>query len=94
MKTINYRKMAMTLGGIVLATLAVGCYGGGSGYSSGSYGYHSSYRSYGSSAPYRSGYSAPSRERVEARPETQHASVDRGKVSVKDSDSVNRTERN
>ena len=29
MKTINYRKMAMTLGGILIATVAAGCYGGG-----------------------------------------------------------------
>jgi len=48
MKTINYRKMAMTFGGVLIATLAVGCYGGG-------YGYNSSYNSYGSSYPY-SGY--------------------------------------
>ena len=56
MKTINCRKIAMTFGGILIATLAAGCYGGGgSGYSNGSYGYNSSYSSYGSSYPY-SGY--------------------------------------
>jgi hypothetical protein len=56
MKTINYRKMAMTFGGVLIATLAAGCYGGGgSGYSNGPYGYNSSYSSYGSSYPY-SGY--------------------------------------
>jgi len=59
MKTTNFRKMAMTLGGIVIATLTVGCYGGDSGYSNG---YNSSYSSYGSSYPYSgysSGYSYP-----------------------------------
>jgi hypothetical protein len=56
MKTINSRKMVMTLGGIPIATLAVGCYGGGGGYSNGPQGYNSSYSSYGSSYPY-SGYS-------------------------------------
>jgi hypothetical protein len=59
MKTTNYRKMAMTLGGILIATLAVGCYGGDSGYSNG---YNSNYSSYGSSYPYsgyNSGYSYP-----------------------------------
>jgi hypothetical protein len=58
MKPTNYRKMAMTFGGILIATLAVGCYGGGSGYSNGGYGYNSSYSSYGNSYPY-SGYSSP-----------------------------------
>jgi hypothetical protein len=57
MKRINYLKIAMTFGGILIATLAVGCYGGGSGYSNGGYGgYNSSYSSYGNSYPY-SGYS-------------------------------------
>jgi hypothetical protein len=99
MKTIKFQKVAMTLGGILIATLATGCLygGGGSGYSSG---YSSSYSSYGSSYPYsgyhdsgyRGGYSAA--PRVEARPEAQHANVDRDKISLKDSDTVNRTERN
>ena len=52
---IPYRKMAMTFGGILIATVAAGCYGG-SGYSNGPSGYNSSYSSYGSSYPY-SGYS-------------------------------------
>ena len=29
MNTINYRKMIMTLGGVLIATVAAGCYGGG-----------------------------------------------------------------
>jgi hypothetical protein len=59
MKTTNSRKLVMTLGGILIATVAAGCYGGGGGpgyYSSQPYGYNSSYSSYGSSYPY-SGYS-------------------------------------
>jgi hypothetical protein len=55
-KAINYRKVAMTFGGILIATVAAGCYGG-SGYSNEPYGYNSSYSSYGSSYPY-SGYSS------------------------------------
>jgi hypothetical protein len=99
MKTTNFRRVAMTLGGILIATLATGCLygGGGPGYSNG---YSSSYSSYGSSYPYsgyhdnsyRGGYSAA--PRVEARPETQHAYVDRDKISLRDADTVNRTERN
>jgi len=58
MKTTNSRRLVMTLGGILIATVAAGCYGGGgSGYYSGQpSGYNSSYSSYGSSYPY-SGYS-------------------------------------
>jgi hypothetical protein len=58
MKTTNSRKLVMTLGGILIATVAAGCYGGGGSgyYSSQPYGYNSSYSSYGSSYPY-SGYS-------------------------------------
>ena len=59
MKTINLRRLVMTVGGILIATVAAGCYGGGGGsgyYSSQPYGYNSSYSSYGSSYPY-SGYS-------------------------------------
>ncbi len=60
MKTTNLRKLVMTLGGILIATVAAGCYGGGGGgsgyYSSQPYGYNSSYSSYGSSYPY-SGHS-------------------------------------
>ena len=63
MKTINYRKMAMTFGGILIATLGAGCYGGGgSGYYNRPDGYNSNYRSYGSSYPYSNydpGYSYP-----------------------------------
>jgi len=54
----------MVLGGILVATLAAGCFDGGGGpgygYSSSPYGYSSNYYSYGSSYPYsgyRSGYS-------------------------------------
>jgi hypothetical protein len=58
MKTSNSRRLVMTMGGILIATVAAGCYGGGgSGYYSGQpSGYNSSYSSYGSSYPY-SGYS-------------------------------------
>jgi hypothetical protein len=63
MKMINYRKMAMTFGGILIATFAAGCYGGGgSGYYNHPYGYNSNYSSYGSSYPYSNydrGYSYP-----------------------------------
>ena len=49
------------LGGVLIATVAAGCYGGGgSGYSNNPYGYNSGYRSYGNSYAYRSnGYSYP-----------------------------------
>ena len=55
MKTTNSRRLVMTLGGILIATVAAGCYGGGgSGYYSGQpSGYNSSYSSYGGS---NSGY--------------------------------------
>src|SRR5271156_6269593 len=58
MKTINSRKLVTTLGGILIATVAAGCYGGaGSGYYlSPPYGYKNSYNNYGGSYPY-SGYS-------------------------------------
>ena len=111
MKTTNYRKMAITLGGILIATVAAGCYGGGSGYNNNSYGYNSGYRSsyssYGSSYPYRSGgyhdqrafahdqrAVAVDRDRPVARTESTHASVDRDKVSLRDSGSANHVERN
>ena len=61
MKTINYRKMAMTFGGILIATLVAGC-GSGSGYYNRPNGYNSNYSSYGSSYPYSNydrGYSYP-----------------------------------
>jgi hypothetical protein len=125
MKTINSRKLVMTLGGILIATLAVGCYGGDGGYSNGPQGYNSSYGSYGRSYPnsgYNSGYSYQrsngnsynagyqngvradaNRDRHEDRVERQHAvvhteathsTVDRDKVSLKDSNPANRTDRN
>jgi hypothetical protein len=126
MKAINYRKVAMTFGGVLIATLAAGCYGGGgSGYSNGPYGYNSGYSSYGNSYPYRgSGYSYPQtygnsysagyqngvradanrdrredrvnvdRDRGAVRTEPTHSSVDRDKVSLRDSDRANHTERN
>jgi hypothetical protein len=88
----------LTLGAILIATVAAGCFGGNSSYySHNSSGYSSSYSSYGSSYPYsgyRGGYAVvASRDRVEARPETQHAYVDRDKISMKDSEPA-RIERN
>ena len=62
MKTINSRKVVMLLGGILAATLAAGCFGGGPGYSNDPYGYNSSFSSYGNSHPYSgyaNGYSYP-----------------------------------
>jgi hypothetical protein len=62
MKMINSRKVVIAFGGILAATLATGCFGGGRGYSNGSYGYDSNYRSFGSSYPYSgydNGYSYP-----------------------------------
>jgi hypothetical protein len=61
-KVINSRKVVIAFGGILAATLATGCFGGGPGYSNGSYGYNSNYSSYASSYPhsgYNSGYSYP-----------------------------------
>jgi hypothetical protein len=49
MKTLNSRKVIVLCGGILAATLAAGCYGGGSGYSNDPYGY---YGGYGSSYSY------------------------------------------
>ncbi len=130
MKTIKYRKMLMTLGGVLIATVAAGCYGGGgSGYSNNPYGYNSGYSngygSYGNSYPYRgNGYSYRQsygnsysagyqngaradanrdrredrvnvdRDRAAVRTEPAHSSVDRDKVSLRDSERGNRTERN
>jgi hypothetical protein len=126
MKTTNYRKMIMTLGGVLIATVAPGCYGGGgSGYSNSPYGYNSGYSSYGNSYAYRSnGYSYPQsygnsynagyqngvradanrdrredrvnvdRDRAAVRTEPAHSSVDRDKVSLRESERGNRTERN
>jgi hypothetical protein len=120
MKATKSRALVMTLGGVLIATLAAGCYGGGGGGGYYSNGYNSSYSSYGSSYPYsgyRTGYSYPQRygnsyyvgpqnparadvdrdrrqyrESAE-RPETQHYSVDRARVSARDSE-PNRTEKN
>jgi hypothetical protein len=126
MKPTNYRKMVMTLGGILIATVAAGCYGGGgSGYSNNPYGYNSGYSSYGNSYPYRSnGYSYPqsyrnsysagyqngvradaNRDRREdrvnvdhdhgaVRTETTHSSIDRDRVSLRESERANHTEKN
>jgi len=55
MKPINSRKVVIAFGGILVATLAAGCFGGSRGYSANPYGYNSSYSSYGDSYPY-SGY--------------------------------------
>jgi hypothetical protein len=45
MKTLNSRKVIVLCGGILAATLAAGCYGGGSGYSNDPYGYNGGYGS-------------------------------------------------
>ena len=55
MKPINFRKVVVAFGGILVATLAAGCFGGGRGYANRPYGYSSSYSSYGDSYAY-SGY--------------------------------------
>ena len=122
MKTTNYRKIIMTLGGVLIATVAVGCYGGGSGYSNYPGGYNSSYGSsypdrnynngYASQHSYSNSYNAgyhngvqadANRDRHEDRVEQQHTvvhseathpTVDRDKVSLKESETVNRTDRN
>jgi len=93
MKTTSYRNVVMTVGAIAIATLTAGCfYGGGPGYSDG---YSSSYSSYGSSRSYRNyGGRYAAAPRVEVRTETQHANVDHDRISLRDSDTVNRTERN
>ncbi len=85
MKTIDSRKVVMTLGGILIATLAAGCFGGGPGYWNGGGGYNSSYSSYGSSFPYRAGdqRAVETRDRAVAPTETQHSSVDRDKISLR-----------
>jgi len=50
MKTLNSRKVIVLCGGILAATLAASCYGGGSGYSNDPYGYYGG--GYGSSYSY------------------------------------------
>ena len=126
LKMTNYRKMLMTLGGVLIATVAAGCYGGGgSGYSNDPYGYNNGYSNYGSSYGYRSGgYSYPqtygnsynagyqngvradanhdrredrvnvNRDRGAVRTEPAHSSVDHDKVSLRDSERTNHTDRN
>jgi hypothetical protein len=54
MKTIASRKV-LVLGGILVAALAAGCYGGGRGYSNNPYGYNGGYgNSYSSNGGYYS----------------------------------------
>jgi hypothetical protein len=55
MNPINSRKVMMAFGGILVATLATGCFGGSRGYSNNFYDYNGSYSSYGASYVY-SGY--------------------------------------
>jgi hypothetical protein len=74
MKPINCRKVVMAFGGILVATLVAGCFGGSQGYSN-NYGYNSSYSSYGDSYAY-SGY-----DRQYSHPDTDensYSSADRG----------------
>jgi hypothetical protein len=60
MKTLNSRKIIMLCGGILAATLAAGCYGGGYGYSNDPYGYYGGYGgSYSSYNDDNRGYSYP-----------------------------------
>lgn len=103
MKTTNSRKVAIAFGGILVATLAAGCFGGGGrGYSNN--GYNSSYSSYGDSYPYRSygnSYGAGYQNGVRAdenRDRRQdrdiETRVDHDRYSSKDSESGHRTEKN
>jgi len=126
MKTSNYRNIVTTLAGVLIATVATGCYGGGgSGYSNGPYGYNSGYRTYDNSYAYGSGgYSYPQtygnsysagyqngvradsnrdrredrvtvdRDRGAVRSEPTHSTYDRDKVSLRDSERANHTEKN
>src|ERR1700674_223309 len=92
MKTINSRKVVMLLGGILTATLAAGCFGGGPGYSNdpygyGGYGYNSNYSGYGNSYPYRdydSGYSYPQSYQYSYRTVDRDRDNDRHAVVVRD----------
>jgi hypothetical protein len=62
MKTINSGKVMMAFGGILIATLAAGCFASSRSYSTNSSGYTSSYSSYGDSYAYSGydrGYSNP-----------------------------------
>jgi hypothetical protein len=75
MKPTNSRKVVMAFGGILIATLAAGCFAGSRGYSNNSEGYSSSYSSYGDSYAY-SGY-----ERGNSYPqsdENSYSANDRG----------------
>lgn len=85
MNSIDSRKVIMTMGGILIATLVAGCFGGGPGYWNRSNGYNSSYSSYGSSYPYRGDdqHAVETRDRAVAPAETQHSSVDRDKISLR-----------
>jgi hypothetical protein len=75
MKPINSRKVVMAYGGILLAILAAGCFGGVRGYSNNSEGYSSSYSSYGDSYAY-SGYDRGSS--YPQRNENSYSANDRG----------------
>jgi hypothetical protein len=126
MKTTNYRKMVTTLAGVLIATVATGCYGGGgSGYSNEPYGYNSGYSTYdnsyayrgsGNAYPqtygnsYRAGYQNGVRadsnrdrredrvtvdhDRAAVRTEPTRTSYDHDKVSLRDSERPNHTEKN
>lgn len=98
MKIINSRKLAMAFGGILIAAVAAGCYGGGPGYSHGPYGYNNNYSGYGNSYPndhYNGGYSYPENSGKsynagyqngvrsdENRDNTQHVVVVRARVEA------------
>ena len=65
----------VAFGGILVATLAAGCFGGGRGYANNSYGYNSSYSSYGDSyaySGYHGGNSSPQSD------ENSYSAADRG----------------
>jgi hypothetical protein len=69
MKPINSRKVIMAFGGILVATLATGCFGGNSS------GFKSSYSSYGDTYAYSGydrGYSYPQSY------ENSYSAADRG----------------
>src|ERR1700730_17337262 len=90
MKTIKARKVVMLLGGILTATLAAGCFGGGPGYSNDpfgyvGYGYNSNYSGYENSysyPDYNSGYSYPQSYRYSYN--TGYRDNDRHAVVIRD----------
>src|ERR1700726_3947263 len=92
MKTIKSRKVVMLLGGILTATLAAGCFGGGPGYSNdpygyGGYGYNSNYSGYGNSysyPDYNSGYSYPQSYRYSYSNGNRDRDTDRTAVVIRD----------